>query len=214
MKKEKVIFREYRKEDREELENIIRETWNYDQFCSSKVARKMARTYLANCLANQTFTQVAVINNRPVGIILGKKILHFKCPLKFRVKQILSILSIYLSKEGRKIIKIFGHIDRIDEELLYHTNKNYEGEIALFVVNSKCRGLGIGKSLFFSLKSYMEREKIKNFFLYIDTSCNYGFYEHYNMIKKGEMSYQFQVQNQMVEMIFFIYEYSFVNICK
>ena len=60
----------------------------------------------------------------------------------------------------------------------------------------------------------MEREKIKNFFLYTDTSCNYGFYEHYNMIKKGEMSYQFQVQNQMVEMIFFIYEYSFVNICK
>lgn len=40
MKKEKVIFREYRKEDREELENIIRETWNYDQFCSSKVASK------------------------------------------------------------------------------------------------------------------------------------------------------------------------------
>ena len=43
MKEENIIFREYKKEDQEELENIIRKTWNYDKFCSPKIARKMAR---------------------------------------------------------------------------------------------------------------------------------------------------------------------------
>ena len=165
MKEEIIIFREYKKEDQEELENIIRKTWNYDKFCSPKIARKMARTYLANCLSNQTFTNVAVINDIPVGIIMGKDIVHYKCPLKLRINQIISNISIYLSKEGRKVIKMFSNIDKIDKDLLKNTNKNYGGEVALFVINSKYRGLGIGKKLFESLKSYMKNQNINEFFL-------------------------------------------------
>lgn len=40
MKGENVLFREYRKEDQGELENIIRKTWGYDKFCSPKIAKK------------------------------------------------------------------------------------------------------------------------------------------------------------------------------
>ena len=207
MKEENIIFREYKKEDQEELENIIRKTWNYDKFCSPKIARKMARTYLANCLSNQTFNNVAVINDIPVGIIMGKDIVHYKCPLKLRINQIISNISIYLSKEGRKVIKMFSNIDKIDKDLLKNTNKNYGGEVALFVINSKYRGLGIGKKLFESLKSYMKNQNINEFFLYTDTSCNYGFYEHQKMIRKGERPHIYNMNNQYAKMTFFIYDY-------
>lgn len=207
MKEENIIFREYKKEDQEELENIIRKTWNYDKFCSPKITRKMARTYLANCLSNQTFTNVAVINDIPVGIIMGKDIVHYKCPLKLRINQIISNISIYLSKEGRKVIKMFSNIDKIDKDLLKNTNKNYGGEVALFVINSKYRGLGIGKKLFESLKSYMKNQNINEFFLYTDTSCNYGFYEHQKMIRKGERPHIYNMNNQYAKMTFFIYDY-------
>lgn len=68
----KMEFREFRKEDIPALEGIIRQTWNYDKFASPKTAQKLARVFLSSCLANQTFSQVAVENGKPVGIILGK----------------------------------------------------------------------------------------------------------------------------------------------
>ena len=60
MEKDNIIFREYRKEDREYIEDMIRKTWNYDKFCSPKVAKKMAKTYFINCFANQTFPKILI----------------------------------------------------------------------------------------------------------------------------------------------------------
>lgn len=57
---EEIILREYAQSDRAALVDILRRTWNYDRFCSPKVAQRMARLYLDSCLSNQTFTWVAV----------------------------------------------------------------------------------------------------------------------------------------------------------
>ena len=99
----KITLREYQKEDFQELENIIRETWHYDEFSSSETAARLARVFLNSCLTNHTFSRVAVWNGKPVGIILCKIIAGYKCPLKYRAAQIKSILSLYLSKEGRNV---------------------------------------------------------------------------------------------------------------
>ena len=68
------------------MEEIIRKTWKYDRFCGPKVAAKMARVYLDSCFTNQTFARVAVVDQQPVGIIMGKNIQKHKCPLKLRFK--------------------------------------------------------------------------------------------------------------------------------
>ena len=93
----KITLREYQKEDFQELENIIRETWHYDEFSSSETAARLARVFLNSCLTNHTFSRVAVWNGKPVGIILCKITAGYKCPLKYRAAQIKSILSLYLS---------------------------------------------------------------------------------------------------------------------
>ena len=41
---------------------------------------------------------------------MGKQVKKFKCPIWLRIKQIISNISIYLSKEGRSAIKIFGNV--------------------------------------------------------------------------------------------------------
>ena len=58
---EEIILREYAESDRLELEKIIEETWQYDRFCSKRTAAKMARVYLNNCLANQTFKKLQLL---------------------------------------------------------------------------------------------------------------------------------------------------------
>lgn len=130
-----------------------------------------------------------------------------RCPFKYRIKQIRDIISLYLSTEGRQTSKIFSSVNSIDEELLNECTKKYEGEVAFFAISSKARGKGIGKRMFSNMLEYMKSQNIKDFYLYTDTSCNYGFYEHQGMIKRKEKSKTFFIQGKEAKMTFFIYDY-------
>lgn len=198
-------FREFRKEDTPALEGIIRKTWNYDKFAGPKTAQKLARVFLSSCLANQTFSQVAVENGKPVGIILGKNIAVHKCPLSYRWKQICSLVSLYLTKEGRNASEIFGSVNGIDKELLA-TCRPYPAELALFVISPDCRGKGVGKQLYQRFLQYLKKEHLDSFYLYTDTSCNYGFYEHQGMVRRCKKEHIFTVNQQRSKMTFFIYD--------
>lgn len=202
-----ITFREYQKEDFETLENIIRETWHYDEFSSPKTAVKLARVFLSSCLTNHTFSRVALLNNKPIGIILVKNIATHKCPLKYKLKQIKSILSLYLSKEGRNVSKIFGNVNGIDKQLLADVHKQYPAELALFAIDTSCRGKGIGKKLFNSALEYLKEQRLNEFYLFTDTSCNYGFYEHQGMVRRCEQEHIFNIKGQQAKMNFFIYDY-------
>ena len=203
---EKIVLREYQKSDRPALESVIREAWHYDRFCSPKTAQKMARVYLGNCLTNQTFTQVALIDNVPVGIMMGKNNATHKCPFSLRMQLIGSIISLYLSKEGRQISKIFEGVNGIDKELLSRCGKDYKGELAFFAISEKCRGKGLGKQMFEKVVEYMRAEQIHEFYLFTDTSCNYPFYEHLGMTRRCEKQQVINVQGQRGDMTFFIYD--------
>lgn len=52
-----IELREYQKQDFKALETIIRETWHYDDFSTSKTAVKLARVFLSSCLTNYTFQE-------------------------------------------------------------------------------------------------------------------------------------------------------------
>lgn len=203
----KIKLREYQKQDFKALETIIRKTWHYDDFSSPKIAVKLARVFLSSCLTNYTFSRVAVVDGNVVGIILANNISKHKCPLSNRLLQIKSILSLYSSKEGRNVSKIFGNVNGIDKQLLNENNKIYPAELALFAVSSSCRGKGIGKILFQSTLDYMKQEKLKEFYLFTDTSCNYGFYEHQGMKRRLEKEHIFNIKGQQAVMKFFIYDY-------
>ena len=204
---EQIILREYQKTDHQALENIVREAWKYDRFCSPKTAAKMAKVYLSSCLTNQTFTKVAEINGEPVGIIMGKDIENHKCRLSLRMKWLKSIVSLYISKEGREISKIFAAVHGIDKALLSACKEKYKGELAFFVISEKCRGKGLGKKLFQTVVDYMKSQDISNFYLFTDTSCNYPFYEHMGLTRRCEKKQIIDVKGEKGDMTFFVYDY-------
>jgi len=206
MEKE-IIYREFQKEDSKIIEDIIIEAWKYNNLCSPKTARKMAKVFLTSCLTNQTYIEVALLNNEPIGIIMAKNSKLHKCPLTYRIKQIFAILSLYLSKEGRKVSKIFSSVSEIDKELLNKCEIEYQGEVAFFAISSKARGKGTGKKMFSDMLEYMKLQNISNFYLFTDTSCNYGFYEHQGMARRIEKSKKFTIKGQETKMTFFIYDY-------
>lgn len=202
-----IILRTFQKEDASFLEEIIRKIWHYDDFCSPKTAGRLAKIFLCSCLTNQTFSRVAILNGKPVGIILGKYCAIHKCPPSLRARQISSIISLLISHEGRKTSKIFQDVDGIDKELLKECGTSYPAELALLAVDPECRGKGIGKILFQSFLDYLKKYQLSSFYLYTDTSCNYGFYEHQGMIRRREKPKSFHIKGQDVTMRFFIYDY-------
>lgn len=200
----KVIFRQYKKQDDKYLKDIIRQTWQYDKFCTPKIANKLSKLYLYSCLSNQTYTQVALINDIPIGIIMGKDIKKYKSKFYYKIKQLFYTISILLSSEGKKVLSIFSNVEYIDKELLNECNNNYEGELSFFAINSKYRGLGIGKTLFNNLLNYMKNQNINNFYLFTDTSCNYKFYEIQGMNRKSSKSITLMQNSPMT---FYLYDY-------
>ena len=81
-------------------------------------------------------------------------------------------------QRGRAVSQIFQNVNEIDEQLLRGCKKTYPAELALFAVRSSCQGKGIGKKLFHSALAYLKQQGLDEFYLFTDTSCNYGFYEH------------------------------------
>ena len=164
-------LREYQKNDFIALKNIIRKTWRYDEFSSPKTASRLADVFLSSCLTNYTFSRVAVLNGKPVGIILVKDIARHTCPLPNRFRQLRAVLSLYLTKEGRAVSKIFENVTGIDRELLRESGKNYPAELALFVVSPSCRGQGVGKALFEAALDYTGQQKLDEIYLFTDTTA-------------------------------------------
>ena len=93
------------------------------------------------------------------------------------------------------------------EELLKESGKDYQGEVSFFAIDSRYRGMGLGKILFNALISYMESESVKDFYLFTDTSCNFGFYERQGMKRRGEKAHPFTLKKIKQETRFFMYDY-------
>ena len=200
-------LREYQKRDFQPLKEIIRKTWHYDEFSSPQTASKLAEVFLSSCLTNYTFSKVAVLDDTVVGIILVKDLKTHKCTPAKRLKQIKSIIKLYLSKEGRQVSQIFKNVNGIDKQLLVDSKKTYPAELALFAVSPVCQGKGIGKKLFQSALDYMIDQRLDEFYLFTDTSCNHGFYEHQGTVRRCEKEHMFNINGQLAKMNFFIYDY-------
>ena len=83
-----IDIRPFQPEDQEALAGVIRRTWQYDRFCGPKTAQRLGRVYLRQCLTQQTFTRVAVVDGVPVGIIMGKNERTHRCPWSLRWRRL------------------------------------------------------------------------------------------------------------------------------
>lgn len=201
-----VTYRPIQKSDYPILADLISDTWGYKKFSSPKTAFRMGMLYLRGCLSDQTYSCVAVKRGTPVGLILGRGKKPGITALHHRLAQLPWILALLLTREGRSVARMFGGFSDIDSNLLKESGKQFDGELTLFVIRSDQRGAGIGNTLFGNFLYYLKSQCVKNFYLFTDTTCNYGFYEHKGLARIGEKSVKTPIQPDK-EMQFFLYEY-------
>ena len=186
--KNEIIYRNIKRRDYHELAKIISDTWEYDKFCSPKTAHRMGYLYLANCLCEQNYVEIAVKNDIPVGVIMGriKRYRNKKAKLKFRYMRMKIVSILAMTEEGRKIMEAFDDFDDTDEELLQKSGKDFDAEISFFAVNRRQRGYGIGSTLYNHLIDAFDDENVNSFYIFTDTACDYEFYEKRGAVRIGE----------------------------
>ena len=142
------LFRPLRREDYPALEEIIRNTWNYDRLTPRpSVARRMARLYLQSCLLCHTFSQVAVQDGVPVGIILARHGRAKGPRLSHRLAVLGDSLALLASPHGRAMARIFSRVEETDRALLRDAGDGFDSELVFFAVGQDQRGAGTGKAL-------------------------------------------------------------------
>ncbi|MEG2421976.1 MAG: GNAT family N-acetyltransferase [Oscillospiraceae bacterium] len=199
-------YRVVQPEDYRALEEIICKTWDYERLCDPKTAASLAKLSLAECLTNQTYTCVAVKGEELVGIIMGKnEKTHRKSPAGI-LRQLGAVLGMAARKEGRKVLRQLGEYSEINRAMAAENTHVFGGELAFFAVRDDQRGKGVGKELFARLRDYMQSQNVENFYLYTNSKCNYGFYNHQGMVPVCEKNCRMEFFGEE-EMSFFLYGY-------
>lgn len=202
----KITYRPYVPQDFKALSDIINITWGHEKSYSPTTAVRLSNAYLRLCLTEQTFTQVALNNGKPIGIIMGNSFRPPHKSLKYRLQARWALWMLSLTAEGRRAWHFFEEVDQIYEKLLSGQSQDYEGELSFFAIHPVYRGLGIGKELYRRFFNYMNNENIRHFYVFTDTTCNFGFYERQNMLQCGTEEVKLQVNKKPEKFLFFIYE--------
>ncbi|MGL5087389.1 MAG: GNAT family N-acetyltransferase [Clostridium sp.] len=210
---DKVIYREFKERDLEYIKNLFIDTWKIDKYITSKdIQDKVAAIYVNMCIDESTFSKVAVINNRVVGIILGNREGNKRIAsrIKCRYKILVDIISIALTGgDDKNKFKEYGKISRAYKELINGREKDFNGSVVFLVLDKDCQGLGIGKQLMKYLKEYMEEKDAKSIYVYTDTKCNYKFYDSQGFDLVDNRILNMSMEENTNELDIYLYKYDF-----
>ncbi|KFI93433.1 N-acetylglutamate synthase [Bifidobacterium saguini DSM 23967] len=176
-----VTIRPLHRDDYPALIDLVRRTW-YAEF-DERTGLIAAEADWENCLARTTDAYTALQNGKPVALILGRIDAHDERGAWNRHKRnyLKGLMRLVPIKEGIKAIHEIVGILAIDRQLTHKAHKSghdYAAEVVLFVLAPEARGLGLGKRMFRKLIADFRASGLSKYFLYTDTTCNVGFYEH------------------------------------
>ena len=82
-------------------------------------------------------------------------------------------------------LNAIGAIDRLllREAVRARGGRPYPAEIVLFIVSPEARGRGVGGRLFRAAMLYLHKHDVADYFLFTDTSCDVGFYDHQGLTR-------------------------------
>ena len=209
-----VIIRDVEERDFLEIKKIIDQTWGFEKLYPDKAALDTALgIYFNQVLYGCSFGKAAILDNKIVGVIFGSangEKPKYRMMLEDSTKQILTLLT--LPESYRKNIyeytyKLCGAYD----ELLESKADLYKGTLDFLIVSEEARGLKIGQKLWEEISLYFQKNNAESIYVFTDTNCNYGFYEHLGFSMKEARDIEFVFGSEHLPLKIFLYDYRFNN---
>ncbi|KAA8822070.1 GNAT family N-acetyltransferase [Bifidobacterium vespertilionis] len=190
-----MIMRPMSRDDYPALIEMVRRMWYGDPDMDTRVSRALAKADFEATLSRTTEAWVSETPDGLSGVILGgvagrrswRRMLSSLRHLRRAAGILLPLLA---SREGRRGIRGMLRINAADDRLLRDATRDrgrYDAEVTLLLVEANVRGGGVGRRLFDRMMRTFRAAGVERFFLFTDTTCNFGFYDHLGLVRCGEM---------------------------
>lgn len=207
-----IIYRPIEQKDYSAVRELISQSFDLPGYVSNpSTLLAFKNQYLYSCLAEASYTCVAVKNNTVIGVIMGnaKSQYHFCCHIIPTVKMMWYSSKMYrLAKKHDANMDDFKNLHKI----YYQFNQKHKGEfngvLTLFAVSEASRGLGVGKHLWNCLQEYLSQHQVNRIYLYTDSTCNTGFYDsqEFKCVEKQPLTVTKKEKKHEMEV--YLYTYS------
>ena len=200
-----VEYRPLQNEDVEALGTILGDTWHTYTDGRKRVACGVID--FANYAQRNTFAEVAVIDDSPIGVIMARAGMPDKqsqdhwTSIKHHACEELD----ELGGSTAGLSRFFEAMDQADRDLLAQSGCDPDFELVLFAVSDNARGLGIGSTLMDHAQRYLAAQGASKAFLFTDTDCTWEYYEHRGMRRAAEQSFA-NDETQILPERMFVYE--------
>ena len=192
-----IEYRKMKKRDYNRVKELIIEAWFSEYDFSKRIIKSYANAYLQTYLADSNYRMVAVDNGNVVAFLLGK---HRKINFFVKHKHLFLLfwikLGLLFTKPGRRKLKILAKTDDVNNRLFMNHKDYLFNELALFIVDKKYQGIGIGTKLEKDFSNYLTARGERYMYLYSDTYSNYHFYENKGYIRGGELVVDFEIEGE------------------
>lgn len=189
--------------DYTKVADLVNSSFQYDQLAGKWNAKHMSYVFMYSCLAEHTYAQVAEIDGKIIGIVVGK---GEEIPLASTLlnwKLYFHYFLLLFTNEGKEIALSFRRNNQTDDALYKQAKEPFNGKMILLAVHPDHQQSNIGSHLFDLFISYLKEKEAKNFFLFTDTRLNYQFYERKHLQRKAVVSRYMPFYKQTVN--FFLY---------
>ena len=186
---EPVEYRPIQNEDVEALGTILGDTWH--AYADGRKRVVCGVIDLANFALRNTFAEVAVVDNSPIGVIMARAGIPDKqtqdhwASIKHHACEELNKLGGCASD----LTRFFDAMEKAARDRLVHSDCAPDFELVLFAVSSEARGLGVGSTLMDHAQRYLAARGASRAFLFTDTDCTWEYYEHRGMRRAAEQSF-------------------------
>lgn len=204
--KRTVVYRPFEQRDTAHLAEVISQSWSYEKMFSKNTAYHFSHIFLYYELSRQSSNRVVEVEGRAAGIITSA----FKSKHKRRGFYIMKVLKhglqMAVTAEGRNVLLNYVKaVDELNSRMLNSLNEPFKAELSLFAVSPSLLGLGTGSALFNDLLLQLKKNQIETYYLYTDTTCNFGFYDYKGLERASAVKRYIKTPvNKEIE--FFIYK--------
>ena len=208
----RVVIRDVEARDIPAIKAVIREIWDWEGLIDDEQTLDATiGIYFNQILYAGTFGRVAVLNGKVAGVIFGSvdgAVPKYRMLMEDGTAHAVTLLG--ASKANREnTYEYLAKITVAYKQLVGDIADDYDGTLDFLILAKETQGLGIGKSLWMALKSYFEENNAKSIYLYSDTECNYGFYEHQGFTRKNEQEVTFAFGRESFNTNIFLYDIQF-----
>jgi len=185
-----IEYRPYGPQDAGDVKAMIDDAFSIHKYARAPhLLRSALEVYLRECLAASSYTEVAVVEGRAVGILMGRVQGQPRLPgaTANRVRTWAHMAKIALTgfAERKTLVEYFS-FNRVYRKLRTMTSGPLTDELTLFAVDASTRGLGVGGALYQNFLDHLRSHGRTDFYLYTDSLCTYQFYERQGMTRVAE----------------------------